>query len=390
MVSAPAVASHRNALPAVCDVSVTNVCNAACDFGGFACTKNPVGPARYLDPRRFAQALPILRRRQIRYLTFQGGEPLVHPHIDFLVSEATRAGISCGLITNGWFLAQHIGALAACGLKRLHIAIDSDSMLKHEMNRGLRGLKDRISAGIAQARACGIVPNASVTVNRLVDYEALPEALRKLGFDAVSFSYPRRERCGSSSLAYGEDCPLVDFQPDELLAVLDSIKRLKKRLRVLNPSAALEEVTRFVRGEEQTIPCVGGYKYFYLDWNLDIWRCEAWSTPLGSVFDLDRIPDQRDRCQACMMACYRHASLMMHGPIALSESLQALFRGDVAAAAKALSRKGIGLSLRTLVSEQWPRRALRATKCRDRSPTSAPPVGLRAQLKAKRNWRPST
>jgi MoaA/NifB/PqqE/SkfB family radical SAM enzyme len=371
-------------------VSVTNVCNAACDFCGFSRTKNLAGPARYLDPRRFAQALPILRRRHIRYLTFQGGEPLVHPHIDFLVSEATRAGISCGLITNGWFLAQHIGALAACGLKRLHISIDSDSMIKHEMNRGLRGLKERIAAGIAQARACGIVPNACVTVNRLVNYEGLPEALTKLGFDAVTFSYPRREKFGSSSLVYGDDSALVDFQRDELLAALDAIKRLKKRFRVLNPSAALEEVERFVRDEEQTIPCVGGYKYFYLDWNLQIWRCEAWSTPLGSVFDLDRIPDQREPCQACMMACYRHASLMMHGPIALTESLQALFRGDFAAAAESLSRKGIGLSLRTLMSEHWPRRALRPRKRPDRAPTSAPPVGLKVPLKVKRHWRPST
>lgn len=388
MVSAPAVVSPRNALPAVCDVSVTNVCNAAC---GFSRNKNLAGPARYIDPRRFARALPILRRRHIRYLTFQGGEPLVHPHIDFLVSEATRAGMSCGLITNGWFLPQHIGALAACGLKRLHISIDSDSMLKHEWNRGLRGLKERIVEGVAQARACGIVPNASVTVNRLVNYDALPGALARLGFDAVSFSYPRREPLGSSSLVYGDASALVDFQREELLAALDAIKRLKKRFRVLNPSAALEEVGRFVRDEEQAIPCVGGYKYFYLDWNLEIWRCEAWSTPLGSVFDLDRIPDQREPCQACMMGCYRHASVMMHAPIALTESAQALARGEFAAAIKCLSRKGIGLSLRTLLSEHWPPRALLARRNRGRtSKSTGSAVGLNAQLRAKRNWRLST
>ncbi len=391
MVSAVAAASRPNPLPAVCDVSVTNVCNAACDFCGFSRNKNLAGPARYLEPRRFAQALPILHRRGIRYMTFQGGEPLVHPHIDFLVSEATRAGISCGLITNGWFLAQHIGALAGCGLQRLHISIDSDSLLRHELNRGLRGLEQRIAQGIAQARACGLTPNACVTVNRLVNYEALPAALSRLGFDAVTFSYPRRERFGSSSRVDGDESASADFQRDELLHALAAIKRLKKRFRVLNPSAALEEVGRFVRGEEQTIPCIGGYKYFHLDWNLQIWRCEAWSTPLGSVFDLDRIPDQRDPCQACMMACYRHASLMMHGPIALTESLQALARGEIAAAIKGLSRKGIGLSLRTLLSEHWPRRALLTRRGRHRIGRSAA-VGARSddRSKTKGNWGPCT
>jgi len=34
--------------------------------------------------------------------------------------------------------------------------------------------------------------NASVTVNRLVNYEELPDALRRLGFEAVGFSSAAR------------------------------------------------------------------------------------------------------------------------------------------------------------------------------------------------------
>lgn len=59
-------------LPAVCDVSVTNVCNAACDFCGFARDKTLAGAARYLDADAFGSALPILHRRGIRYMTLQG------------------------------------------------------------------------------------------------------------------------------------------------------------------------------------------------------------------------------------------------------------------------------------------------------------------------------
>ena len=128
----------RNPLPAVCDVSVTNVCNAACDFCGFSRDKKLAGPRRYLDPDAFARALPILRRRRIRYMTFQGGEPLVHPEIDSLVASATKAGIQCGLITNGWFLPRHIEQLAAAGVKRLLISIDSADMSEHVLNRGLQ------------------------------------------------------------------------------------------------------------------------------------------------------------------------------------------------------------------------------------------------------------
>jgi MoaA/NifB/PqqE/SkfB family radical SAM enzyme len=337
-------------LPAVCDVSVTNVCNAACDFCGFARDKTLAGPARYVDADAFARALPILHRRGIRYVTLQGGEPLVHLDIVRLVSQTTTAGISCAVITNGWFLPRYIDSLASAGLDRLIISIDSADLAEHERNRGLEGLERRLAEGIAQARACGLPVQASVTVNRLVRYEKLPDTLRRLGFDCASFSYPRREPFGSTSLVYGES-PLVDLDRDEVLAALDAISRLRKQFPVVNPRASLAEVARYVRGEQQAIPCIGGHKYFYLDWNLDIWRCEAWNEPLGSVFDLDRIPDQREACNACMMACYRNASMLMHAAVAATDAARSLAAGQIGAAVSSLFRRSVAESVWALIEE---------------------------------------
>jgi MoaA/NifB/PqqE/SkfB family radical SAM enzyme len=179
-------------LPAVCDFSVTNVCNAACDFCGFARDKTLIGAARYGDADAFSRALPILHRRGIRYLTLQGGEPLVHPDVVRLVSQTESAGISCAIITNGWFLPRYIASLAAAGLCQLIVSIDSAKLAEHERNRGLDGLERRLAEGIAQARACGLAVQASVTVS-LVCYDKLPDTLRRLGFDDVAFSYPRRD-----------------------------------------------------------------------------------------------------------------------------------------------------------------------------------------------------
>jgi len=358
-------------LPAVCDVSVTNVCNAACDFCGFARDKTLTGAARYVDADAFARALPILHRRGIRYVTLQGGEPLVHPDIVRLVSKTKAAGISCAVITNGWFLPRYVGSLASAGLDRLIISIDSADLAEHECNRGLEGLGPRMAEGIAQAHGFGLPVQGSVTVNRLVRYEELPETLRRLGFDDVSFSYPRRDPLGSTSLVYGESS-LVDLDHDELLAALDAIGRLRKRSPVLNPRASLAEVARYVRGERQAVPCVGGYKYFYLDWNLDIWRCEAWNEPLGSVFDLDRIPDQREPCNACMMACYRNASMLMHAAVAATDAARAPCAGQIGAAVASLFRRSVVQSLWALVEETPKMRSL----ARRRRRTAAKPEGF--------------
>ena len=341
----------RRLIPGVCDVSVTNVCNATCDFCCYAYDKGIVRERRWIDRAAFARALPILHRRGIRYLTFQGGEPLLHAAIEGLVADAAGAGIKPAVITNGWLLPQKIEALVAAGLGTLLVSIDSHSMAEHERNRGLRGLGERIADGVAAAHRHRISAIAVVTVNRLVDYDALPDLLRRLGFDAATFSYQRREPLGSSSLVYGQDSPLVHFGADELSEALEAIKRMKRRFPVKNPIASLAEMQRHVRGDEEIFPCVGGHKYFYLDWNLDIWRCEVWSAPLGSVFDLDRIPDQRDRCTACTMTCYRDTSTMMHAGIAIGDAATALAAGRIGEAGSLLFRRSVTQSLGAIVRE---------------------------------------
>ncbi|MGF6661316.1 hypothetical protein QF000_002961 [Paraburkholderia atlantica] len=189
------------------------------------------------------------------------------------------------------------------------------------------------------------------------------------------FSYPRREAFGSSSLVYDEDSKLVDLNTDELLDALNAIASLKKHFRVMDPSAALDEVARFVRGERQLVPCIGGSKYFYIDWNLDVWRCEAWSEPMGSVFDLDRLPDQREPCNACMMGCYRHASILMHGAIAVTDSVYALGRGQLRTAVSLLFQRSVAYSLWALSVEELPRASLMSLARRMGGRRSTPQTG---------------
>ena len=185
-------------------------------------------------------------------------------------------GIGPSLITNGWLLPRKFESLLDAGFGALLVSINSHSIDSHEKNRGLRGVGERIRQGVATARSRGLPTMAVVTVNRLVDFEQLPTLLDDLGFDAVSFSYPRREPFGSTSLVYSEESKLIDFDEDELLHCYEAIEKLKRRIVVESPALALAEMKRQVRGEEELFPCVGGYKYFYLDWNLDIWRCETW------------------------------------------------------------------------------------------------------------------
>jgi len=223
---------------------------------------------------------------------------------------------------------RRIHALADAGLAKVCISIDAASSGVHDSNRGIPGLSARIRRANAVLKQRRIPTTASVTMSRLVDYPALPDALQALGFGAVTFSYPLRT-LPSSYRACAEDSQLVDFTPEELHDAFEAVKALSTRFPVQNPVASIDDMQRHLRGEPEVFGCLAGWKYFYLDWNLQIWRCHHWDRPLCHIRDFDGTQRVRDGCTACMVDCYRDDSVMQHVGVALSDGLRAAARGDV-------------------------------------------------------------
>ena len=115
----------RHGGPALCNIAVTNACNAACGFCNFS--RNKIGPSqwRWIDAGQFEAALDILYQRDIRYVAFFGGEPLLHPRLADLVAMAAGKGMGVVVITNGWQLPDQLDRLKAAGLRVIFISIDS-------------------------------------------------------------------------------------------------------------------------------------------------------------------------------------------------------------------------------------------------------------------------
>ena len=44
---------------------------------------------------------------------------------------------------------------------------------------------------------------------------------------------------------------------------------------------------RHLRGEKEKFGCLGGHKYFYLDWHLNLYRCHFWETPMCNIYQFD-------------------------------------------------------------------------------------------------------
>jgi len=323
--------------PALCNVAVTNSCNATCDFCNFANGKIERKDLRWINADKFEAALNILHDKGIRYISFFGGEPLLHPRLSDMVAMSVAKGMGPALITNGWLLPAKLDELAAAGLRTVYVSIDAPLIADHERNRGLRGLGERIRNATSRMPGLDMTALAQVTMSKLIDdYRTLVPLFEQLGFEAVAFSYPQRSRLGSSSLAWSADSKLMQFIDAELLHAFEKVDALRNSFPVNNPRASVADMKRHLRKEPEHFGCYGGYKSFYMDWNFDIWRCDAWRERMCSVWDFAETSLVRDGCTACIADCYRDSSVMLHFAVSLGDAFDYLKKGRVAAAFRTL------------------------------------------------------
>jgi MoaA/NifB/PqqE/SkfB family radical SAM enzyme len=336
--------------PGRCEFALTNACNANCGFCNFARDTLPKSRWEYVERRGALQAIDILFHQEIRYLILTGGEPTLHPDITEIIGYATGKGMKVMMVSNGALLKAHkLREYFAAGLSSFVISIDAASAELHEKNRGLPGVCDKIREANKEIAELGFIATASVTLSRLLDLERLPAFLTDLGFESVTFSYPLTQ-LNSSFLGYKKS-DIVEFERDELIAIFDKVKALKKQFRIVNPTRSLEEMQRFLRDEPQQYPCLGGYRYFYLDWKLQLWRCHFWEEPLCSIYDFDETKLVRDGCTRCMIDCYRDASTMQHIAVSAHDAVKSLRSGDLGGAARAVTRTGNAGSIRSVLEE---------------------------------------
>lgn len=313
--------------PSTCQFAITNVCNAACDFCNFSRDKLSKEHSSSVSLEDGLRSLEILRRQGVGFMVFTGGEPTVHRNWTDLLEASDRLGMVNLMVTNGSTLSPRtIEKMKASHLAGVIISIDSQDLAVHETNRGLPGVTQKIRENMGLLKEAGIGATASVTLNRLLtDFDSLPETLTDLGFEAVTFSFPLTAL--DSSYLGASESDLVSFSREEIHHWIDRVEGLKKRFPVLNPKASLKDMHGYLDDSYQAFPCLGGWKQFYLDWNLLLWRCNSWNKPMCHIFDYDGSQRVRDGCQSCMVDCFRDASVQQYVALSFNDSLQALKAG---------------------------------------------------------------
>jgi cyclic pyranopterin phosphate synthase len=117
----------------------------------------------------------VFARLGARKIRLTGGEPLLRHELPELVRRlAAATHLDLALTTNGSLLAEHAAALAAAGLGRVSVSLDS---LDDEVFRRMNDVHfpvARVLAGLAAAEAAGLAPiKLNAVIRRGVNEESI-------------------------------------------------------------------------------------------------------------------------------------------------------------------------------------------------------------------------
>jgi cyclic pyranopterin phosphate synthase len=168
-------------------ISITDRCNFRCVY----CMPKEVFGRDYaflerrelLSLEEVARVVAVFSRLGIRTVRITGGEPLVRRNVEHLVELLAAIErpdgdqLDLALTTNGSLLAQKAEALAAAGLSRVTVSLDS---LDDEAFRVLNDVDfpvQRVLEGIEAAAAAGLPVKVNAVVKRGVnDHDIVPLA----------------------------------------------------------------------------------------------------------------------------------------------------------------------------------------------------------------------
>jgi MoaA/NifB/PqqE/SkfB family radical SAM enzyme len=134
---------------------VTNECNLAC----LHCIEES-GPGKAfrdeLSKEQVFRVLEQVMEHQVPYLSFSGGEPMIHPHFFEMVEYICARNGQLKIETNGHYLTpENCARLKTLGVKAVQVSLDGAS--RETFNRmRVRGDFDRTVEGMRNLRAAGV------------------------------------------------------------------------------------------------------------------------------------------------------------------------------------------------------------------------------------------
>lgn len=279
--------------PVLVHFEVTLRCNArcgCCDYWKTDASAREHELSSFADAARFFN--PML-------VTFTGGEPLLRRDLESLVrtvASAIRLKYIM-LITHGGMLTrERARSLWDAGVNQFNISLDYLDE-RHDVNRGIPGLVDRIMTTIPSMQADGIDNirlNTVIRNDNLDQIMPIVERAAALGC-GVNLSVYTDAKNGNGDHLLG---PAEQRALDVLVEALLAYKR-RRRGVITNSDYYLAQIPRYTRGAMRE-PCHSGIRTIHLDPMGMVKRCPDFGTDFHWRDFRRYTPID---CNACYYAC---------------------------------------------------------------------------------------
>lgn len=244
-VSAPAPAESDDlAAPLYVAWQITNECNLAC----LHCIEES-GPGKAfadeLDARQVFSIIDQLMDSDVPYMSFSGGEPMLHPQFFAMVERVCARGAQLKIETNGHYLSpENCARMNELGVKAVQVSLDGASAATFNRMR-VRGDFDRTVDGLRNLRAAGVPVeiNFSPAHFNIAEIGAAVDLAYELG--AYSFYTGRTMYTGNAVKAW-RHLEVPDEQYERFFDVLrEKAVEYRGRMRVYFHEAGLLEELRY-------------------------------------------------------------------------------------------------------------------------------------------------
>jgi GTP 3',8-cyclase len=118
-------------------ISLVGSCNLACPF----CHNEGAPIGGIIEIPFVLNAIQAASDLGFNRIQFTGGEPLLHPDIYRIIANTKNIVSDVGITTNGTFLQEKFNDLIQSGLKRMHVSLQVESLIKFGRN-GEWGIPD--------------------------------------------------------------------------------------------------------------------------------------------------------------------------------------------------------------------------------------------------------
>jgi MoaA/NifB/PqqE/SkfB family radical SAM enzyme len=237
-------ASESLAAPLYVAWQITNECNLAC----LHCIEES-GPGKAfsdeLDRDGALRVVDDLMANEVPYLSFSGGEPMLHPHFFEMVERVTSRGSQLKIETNGHYLTpENCARLKELEVKAVQVSLDGASSATFGRMR-VRGEFDRTVEGIRNLVKAGVDVEINFSPARFNIHEAgrIVDLAFELG--AASFYSGRTMFTGNAVKAW-RHLEVSDADYDAYFATLAAKREeYRGRMRVSYHEAGLLEELRY-------------------------------------------------------------------------------------------------------------------------------------------------